>query len=311
MTPETTCAPSAGPGRTSINRRLAGLAVVAAVTIGCFGKPLYELARFCLSSDLFSYIPLIPLISLWLVWTARRGLRLDSEPTRRLALFPLAAGILLLAAYYSATRAGWRPDIADYLALMTASLLSLLLAGCFLFLGTATLRAAAFPAAFLIFAVPLPARANEAITHFLQYRSADVAYVMFIISGTPILRQGILFHLPGFNLEVDPECSGIHSSLILLVTAILAGHLLLRTLSRRVILAFGAIAISLLRNGLRILIVGQLCVHIGPEMIDSYIHRHGGPIFFALSLIPLYLLLIALQRSEPSAPGRISTEKPI
>ncbi len=311
MTSETTCAPSAGPGRTSVHRRLAGLAVVAAVTIGCFGKPLYELARFCLSSDLFSYIPLIPLISLWLVWTARRGLRLDSEPTRRLALFPLAAGIVLLAAYYSATRAGWRPDIADYLALMTASLLSLLLAGCFLFLGTATLRAAAFPAAFLIFAVPLPSRADEAITHFLQYRSADVAYVMFLISGTPILRQGILFHLPGFNLQVDPECSGIHSSLILLVTAILAGHLLLRTLSRRVILAFGAVAISLLRNGLRILIVGQLCVHIGPEMIDSYIHRHGGPIFFALSLIPLYLLLIALQRSEPGAPGKISTEKSI
>jgi hypothetical protein len=33
-------------------------------------------------------------------------------------------------------------------------------------------------------------------------------------------------------------------------------------------------------------------------MIDSVIHHRGGPIFFALSLIPLFLLLIWLRRSE-------------
>jgi len=33
-------------------------------------------------------------------------------------------------------------------------------------------------------------------------------------------------------------------------------------------------------------------------MINSRIHRHGGPIFFALSLIPLVLVLIWLRRRE-------------
>lgn len=311
MTPKTTHDTLAGPGRASVHRRLAGLAAVAAALIGCFVRPIGDLARYSFSSDLFSYIPLIPLISLWLIWTKRRGLHLDSEPSRRLAFFPLAAGLVLLAAYFSATRAGWIPDIADYLALMTASLLSLLLADCFLFLGTATLRAIAFPAAFLIFAVPLPAQATEAITQFLQHASADVAYVMFRISDTPILRQGVTFQLPGFRLEVAPECSGIHSTLILFITGILAGPLFLRPLSSRFVLALAVIAIALLRNGLRIFVVGQLCVHIGPEMIDSYIHRHGGPIFFALSLVPLYLLLILLQRSQSGAPGTTTNEKPI
>ena len=27
-------------------------------------------------------------------------------------------------------------------------------------------------------------------------------------------------------------------------------------------------------------------------MIDSYIHRHGGPIFFVLSLVPFFFLLL-------------------
>jgi hypothetical protein len=33
-------------------------------------------------------------------------------------------------------------------------------------------------------------------------------------------------------------------------------------------------------------------------MIDSMIHHRGGPIFFALSLVPLFLLLWWLRRQE-------------
>jgi hypothetical protein len=33
-------------------------------------------------------------------------------------------------------------------------------------------------------------------------------------------------------------------------------------------------------------------------MIDSVIHRRGGPIFFVLSLVPMFLLLWALRRQE-------------
>jgi hypothetical protein len=33
-------------------------------------------------------------------------------------------------------------------------------------------------------------------------------------------------------------------------------------------------------------------------MINSDLHRHGGPIFFVLSLIPFFLLLLLLRKSE-------------
>jgi hypothetical protein len=33
-------------------------------------------------------------------------------------------------------------------------------------------------------------------------------------------------------------------------------------------------------------------------MIDSYIHRHGGPIFFIASLLPFFFFLLYLQKSE-------------
>ena len=56
------------------------------------------------------------------------------------------------------------------------------------------------------------------------------------------------------------------------------------------------IPLALLRNGFRIVTVGLLCVHVSPDMINSYIHRKGGPIFFALSLIPFFALLILLRK---------------
>ena len=69
------------------------------------------------------------------------------------------------------------------------------------------------------------------------------------------------------------------------------------------------IPLGILRNGFRVFVIGMLCVYVGPHMIDSPIHHRGGPVFFTLSLVPLFLLLWWLRRGEQraklagSAPG--------
>jgi exosortase C (VPDSG-CTERM-specific) len=166
------------------------------------------------------------------------------------------------------------------------------------FLGSGTMRTIAFPVGLLIFTVPFPGVLQGWMEWFLQHSSAQAADVLFRMSATPIFRQGLVFELPGFSLEVAPECSGIHSTLVLFITSLLAGHLFLRTPWNRALLTLGVIPLAILRNGLRIFTIGQLCVHVSPDMINSYIHRHGGPIFFALSLIPFFLLLVILRKSE-------------
>ena len=55
----------------------------------------------------------------------------------------------------------------------------------------------------------------------------------------------------------------------------------LRATWRRALLVAAVIPLGLLRNALRILVISLLCVHIGPHMINSVIHRRGGPFFFA------------------------------
>src|SRR5262249_62388208 len=112
----------------------------------------------------------------------------------------------------------------------------------------------------------------------------------------PVLRQGMIFQLPGMTIEVAQECSGIRSSLVLFITSLVAAHLFLRTQWRRIVLVALVIPLGILRNGFRILVIGLLCVHYGPHMIASPIHRQGGPLFFTLSLIPLFFLLWWLRR---------------
>ena len=65
-----------------------------------------------------------------------------------------------------------------------------------------------------------------------------------------------------------------------------------------IILAAAVIPLALLRNGFRVFVIGELCVRVSPDMIDSWVHKQGGPFFFALSLIPFSILLYFLYRAD-------------
>jgi len=264
----------------------------------CFVVPLWGLIRFAAGSELYSYILLIPFISLYLVWLNRQKLPPVSRPCRGIAAGFLTVGTIVLAAYWLGFRSRLKLIEDDYLAVMMISFLLLFFGVCAFFIGRDSLRTNIFALGFLVFLVPIPTAAVQWIDALLQAGSATVAHCFFTLSGTPFLRSGLFFKLPGITIEIGPECSGIHSSLVLFITSLVAGYLFLRTPGRRTVFVLAVIPLAVLRNGFRVFTIGELCVHIGPEMINSPIHRRGGPLFFVLSLIPLLLLLVLLQRSE-------------
>ena len=273
--------------------------VLATVVLAlCFAVPLYDLAWFAATSEFHSYILLIPFISLYLVWLKKGSFPICFRPAGKAAAAFLTGGTLVLIAYWLVLRSRFNLMEDDYLALMMVAFLLCFLGLCCLFLGKDILRATAFPLGLLIFMVPIPAFAMPPIASFLQSGSAAAAQGFFTLSGTPYLRSGLAFQLSDINILVARECSGIQSSMVLLITGLVAGYLFLRKPWNRALLALLMIPLGLLRNGFRVFTIGELCVHIGPQMINSYIHRKGGPIFFALSLIPLFILLVVLQKYE-------------
>lgn len=276
--------------------------IFAIVLTAVFGRALYSLFGNALgndpNSDLNSYIVLIPFVSLYLLYIDRtrlpRSYQSDFGWAALLFVPGAAALIFLLAGFHQAAALSGN----DRLSIITFAFVALLWAGGFTFLGRKWMAAAAFPMFFLIFLVPLPDRVVYWMELGLKMLSADAASLFFALTGTPVLRTGQIFQLPGITIEVAQECSGIRSSWILLITSLVAAHLFLTRRWSKLVLISAVIPLGILRNGFRIMVIGLLCVHVDPSMIHSVIHRRGGPIFFALSLIPLLLLMWFLRKRE-------------
>jgi exosortase C (VPDSG-CTERM-specific) len=286
--------------------RFWGGACFVIVLLGAFAQPLFVLLNYAARSDLHSYILLIPFVSAYLIYLRRDQLPKNCVIDLPVAITFLVTGVATLAFTGWWDFTGQAPAGNARIILSTLSFLFCLASGGFFFLGRDWMRAAAFPLVYLIFMVPMPDAMAEALETASKYASAEVANVLFHVTRTPFLRGGLIFQLPNITIEVAQECSGIRSSWVLLMTSILAANLFLKTPWRRFALVAFVIPLAILRNGFRILVIGLLCVNVGPQMIHSVIHRHGGPVFFVLSLIPLLLLLWWLQRGETRTRSRES-----
>jgi exosortase C (VPDSG-CTERM-specific) len=283
-------------------------ATFTVVLIAVYVQPLHRLLRYSLGNQLYSHILIIPFVSAYLVWLKRDQ---HAAPTTRFSIYaaiPVVLGLCSILFYWVLKTQGWAPPAPDQLSLVTLSFVSFLIGGTAWIFGPARARALAFPLAFLAFIVPFPSAVTHAIEMFFQQASADAASLMFELSQTSVLRDGLFFKLPGITIEVAEECSGIRSTLVLFITSLVGAYLFFQSKTHRAVLALAIIPIAIVRNGFRIFTIAMLCVHVSPEMIHSWIHRRGGPLFFALSLLPFFAVLIYLYtRERRSELKRIAT----
>ncbi|PYL02395.1 MAG: hypothetical protein DME32_06585 [Verrucomicrobia bacterium] len=286
----------------STNKRFMGWSLYLVILCGAFALPLREFVTYARHSDVHSYVLLIPFVTAYLIYIRWKQLSRELSTAWGYALLLAVAGAGALLANHHFAALGQN----DHMTLIVLSFVCFVIAGVFLFLGSRWARSVMFPLFFLAFMIPLPEAAVDSLENASKEASAEVANWLFLLTGTPFLRSGTDFQLPGITITVAKECSGIRSSLVLVITSILAANMFLRTTWRRALLVFAVIPLGLLRNGVRILTISLLCVHIGPQMINSVIHRRGGPFFFAASLIPLFLLLWWLRRGEVTATRRNS-----
>ena len=278
--------------------RTAALLVTAA-----FALPLYELVRLALDSELHSHILLIPLVS-WYVWRF-----LDSDhslatftPPKQFSIGTLVSGVLGLAAVgaYLYLRIQLRLPVTEYLWAGILGYLLILLAVALRTVGWNRLQPHKFAVGFLVFFIPLPLAVTNLMSIVLQHGSAEVSNWTLQMSGLPMLREGLIFRLPGLTIQVAEECSGVRSTLVLFITSLIAGKMFLKTGWKRAVLAGLTLPLGLFRNALRITVLSWLSVHVDSEIINGPLHHQGGPIFFVISLLPLFGLLWYFRRSESS-----------
>ena len=277
--------------------------IAGAVVTAAFALPLCELVRLSLKSELHSHLLLIPAVS-WYVWKFLDGKTPDSttRSNNSLLLGAVLAGALGLVAMagYLYLRVSRRLPVTEYLWAGVLGYLLMLLALALRTVSWGRLKQHQFALWFLAFFIPLPLAVTDWLSVALQHGSAEVTDWLLQLTGVPVLREGLRFQLPRLVIQVAEECSGVRSTLVLFITSLIAGKMFLRTGWKRAVLALLTIPLGLLRNAARITLLAWLSVNVDAGIIHGPLHERGGPVFFALSLVPLFGLLWYFKRSESS-----------
>jgi exosortase len=256
-----------------------------------------------LSNKHASQILLVPFISAALIWSSRKVVFQASRWAVPFALPVLfLGGVLLVAGKIVGARLGEN----DYLTVMASSLVVLWLGGFLLFYGPCSFKAALFPLLFLFFAVPIPTAVLDGVIAVLQRGSAEVAFVLLRLTGTPVFHDGVILTLPGLVVEVAPQCSGIRSGITLFIVSLLANHLLLSSWWKRSAFILATIPVLFVKNAVRIAALSLLAVHVDKGILDSQLHQEGGILFLMLGLLLLYPVLAMLVRSEKREKSQVN-----
>jgi exosortase len=270
------------------------LGVWASLSLLLFAKPLYEMFQLANRDETSSHIVLIPFITAWLLYTERKPL----QPEGALSIWPsvlfLAPSILVAFFSFHCESCAPKTRLSGY----ALALVLLVIAGFIFALGSTAAKASWFALAFLFFGIPIPDLLLSRIIYGLQSGSAAIAELFFNLSGAPVLRDGFFFRLPKMSIEVAQECSGIRSSLALLILALLVAHFSFRPFWKKLLFVAAGLCMMLLKNGIRIATLTLLANYVNPAFLTGSLHHQGGIVFFLIGLALLLPVYWALRRGE-------------
>jgi exosortase len=281
----------------TLSRRNALFGVYCVLVAIVAFEPLRKVVELSLNPDNgdLSYINLIPFISAAFIYWDRRRIFGESKSSGMAAGIVFVLGALFfLIGRTNAIALGANNN----LSLITAAVVTLFFAGFLFFYGSASFKTALFPLLFLALAIPIPSHILEAMVTFLQHGSAAVTNVLFTLAGTPVYQVDMKFVLPKVTIVIAEECSGIRSTIGILIVTLLASRLLLRSNWSRLVLLLTVVPISLIKNAIRIVTLTLLAVHVDMGFLTGRLHHEGGIVFMMIGLALIYPLLSLLIRFE-------------
>ena len=280
-------------GRVGVSARFWSLAILlllAALYAGVVPRLVQQWA----SDDDYTHGFLILPLALYFVWEKREELRrLTPEPS------PLGAGLLGFGLVMLVVG-----SVGAELFLQRFSLIVVLAGLVWLILGARFLRELAFPLAFLVFMVPLPAIVMNAVAFPLQLFAAQTATFCLETAGIPVLREGNTIVLANTTLEVAEACSGIRSLQALLALGAVYGHFTQKTVWKKWALVVLSVPIAIAANAFRVAGTGFAAQYIGPEAAQGFYHSFAGWIVFAVAFVLLLATgtLLSKVKDAPGAP---------
>jgi exosortase A len=232
--------------------------------------------------DNYSHGFLIIPIAAYLAWERRHRLAAVAASSSFTGLFVVGASLIVLLAGI----------LGSELFLTRISIVGTV-AGSVLFLfGWQWFRTLAFPLAFLLLMIPLPAIIFNRIAFPLQLLASQAGALTLRSFEIPVLREGNVLILANTKLEVAQACSGIRSLVSLLTLAIMVGYFTDQRTSVRLLIAASTIPVAIIANAARVAGTGIAAHNFGAGAAEGFFHEFSGWAVFIVA----FLLMMLLQR---------------
>ena len=188
-----------------IARRHLAFAVLSVIAMCIFYKSLAALVVYSLGHESASHIFLIPVITLYLLYTERKRIFQFAD----LSLISGGVVILIGIGFYWLANPQWESaEGNDGLVATTLSFVVIWIGAFALCYGSRVARAAAFPLLFLLLMVPLPEAVLDKTIYLLQLGSTEIACLLFKVCQVPVFRRGSFFLCQAFRLKSQKNAAG-------------------------------------------------------------------------------------------------------
>jgi exosortase len=294
-------------GKTAQRQRNAGrnvclFSLCCAASLLVWWRPILHTYQLAIHRDAYTQILLIlPITTALLLANARKSAWMPVVDVPW-GFSVMVASIAIAIAGLESDRLGLSGDVRLTIEMFAAVLWWM---GSFLLcFGPQVFRRCVFPLFFLLWMVPLPQVAVDQLIEILQRGTVSLTYLMFTLFGIPAQQHGTMLSMPGLTVEVTSECSSIRSSLMLIVTATVTSYTFLRSTWGRTVGMLASFPLAVAKNALRVFIITTLSAFMTPQIMNSRLHRQGGPLFLGVAIAVLLGLIWIIRRVELRFSGR-------
>lgn len=232
----------------------------------------------------YSHGYIIPLLSLFVVWTRRDVLKHSRLNGMWSGVLIIVLGLCLYLigetfTFHTLVR-------LSFVIVLTGIVLSLW--------GRTGMSVFAVPLILLLFMFPLPGGFHGTISRELQTISSQLGVYVIRLMGISVFLEGNVIDLGNYKLNVVDACSGLRYLFPLLSFGFICAYFFRTKLWLRIFVFISTIPIAIFMNGIRIGITGYLVDRFGIEAAEGFLHDAEGWVVFmaciALLITEIWLI---------------------
>ncbi len=237
--------------------------------------------RWFAADSYYTHGPLIPIVSIVLVWLKRKNFSKVQIQSSNLGLWLIIAGILIHIV--SAFARIYFTSAYSFLIIILGLIL--------FFFGKKVTRIVIFPLAFLLFMIPFPVSVIEATTLKMKLFVAQMSVGIIQLFDISAVREGSMVYMQNTSVIVGDPCSGLRSIISLSALSILFAYIVHASYTKKAILFISSIPIAIIANVIRTTLTLLIANFYGNEIItNKYLHNGFGLMVFIIAFLGLFFI---------------------